>query len=253
MNGVSKLSKLVFLSFIAVSVLLVMAAGCGSSEPSDTGDKKTDALPPGVTIIPAESPTPSKTSTSEFSVEKAQNALAKFLSATDLHIKGQYSSVYVDGSKEGPTPFEIWQKDGNIRIDYYKDGALYRTLIVSDNKALFYIYKSKVSTPSIMPAGYYSDLLRQGALTAASQLSDDKESAVFSFAIDKFYKTEGAQSGYYVTKINYCVNSDTVLYQVVYGKDSSGAKPTAVNTVTQTFSLVEINGDVDDALFRAPF
>lgn len=186
-------------------------------------------------------------------MERAESVLADFLSATALHLKGDYSGVYTNGMKEGPTPFELWQKDGKIRIDYYRDGALYRTLIVSDNKAMFYVHKSKGVTPSIMPAGYYADLFGQDFSTAASQPASDGKSAVFSFEIDRFYKNEGAQAGYYVTRIEYAVDGNSVLNQVVCGKDSYGTKPSAVNTVTQTLPLVETDGDIDDALFNAPF
>lgn len=180
--------------------------------------------------------------------------LERFLGAADLHLKGEYSSITVEGSKDGPTPFEIWQKDQLIRIDYYRNGALYRTLIVKDGAATFYFYGSGNKVPSVMPAMYYTDLMRQHIGTlSGSEMASDGKSAAFTFTVDRFYKNENAQAGYYVTAVRYIVGPNGILSQTVYGKDSYGSKPAAVNQVTQEFSLVEINSGIESTIFNPPF
>ena len=71
--------------------------------------------------------------------------------------------------------------------------------------------------------------------------------------IDKFYKKESAQAGYYYTKVEFGVDNTTVLYTTLYGNSSNGEKPSGVNTVTQTYEFVKINEGFNDSVFEAPF
>ena|GEM_PF-1483478 len=265
----SRWSRSAILLMVAIGVVTILPAiGCGSSgeggttpEPTKTTSMTTPAgtiaSPTGeaksVTPSPTESPSPSAEAET-LDLESARAVLATFLSAAELHLKGEYSSVYADGTKDGPTPFEIWRKGNRMRIDYYRGGSLYRTLIVSEGKALFYMYGTRNTVPSIMPAEYYENLFGgQDAGKASGRISEDGKSAVFSLDIDAFYKNPNAEKGYYVTKIEYRVDGRSVMDQVVYGRESYGEKPTAVSRVTQTFSVVEIAPGISESTFNPPF
>ncbi len=252
MRSILDSKRQLILLFITVLVIASLAIGCGSSDEADTKPEVINALPPGVTIKPVESTTPAIEEPEELSLDKAETVLADFLSASDLHLKGEYTSLTADGMKDGPTKFEIWQKGDKMRIDDTRSNGP-RSLIVSDGQALYYMYNSKHPIPAIMPINYYHELLGHDLSMTASHVSDDGKSAVFSFDVDAFYKNDSAQAGYYVTKKEYGVNNNTVLYQKVYGKDSYGPKPSVVNVVTQAFSLVEINKGIADTVFDAPF
>ena len=249
--------KITFLLFIPILILAGLAVGCGSSDEADTKAEETGGPTPSVTIEPTqEIPPPADEEPGEapaaINIDRAGTVLADFLSAAGMHLKGEYSGVYTNGMKDGPTQLEIWKKGEKIRIDDARsDGP--RSLIVSNGKAIYYMYNTKHVIPSIMPTAYYTGLLGQDFSQATSRISGDGQSALFSFEIDAFYKNDAAQKGYYVTKIEYGVDNDSVLYQVVYGKDSYGTKPSAVNTVTQIFSVVEIDKGVNDNIFDVPF
>ncbi len=252
MRSILNPEKKVILIFIPVLILVILAIGCGSSDDADTKGDQTNNLPPGVTIETIESPSPSADEPEEIDIEKAQSALEDFLSASDLHLKGEYSSVTADGMKDGPTQFEIWMKGEKVRIDDSRSNGP-RSLIVSNGAALYYMHDTKHSFPSIMPPEYYTNMFGQDFLKATSRTSGDGKSVIFSIEIDAFYKNDNAQAGYYVTRVEYKVDNDSVLNHVLYGKDSYGTKPTALNAVTQTFSLVEINKGIADTVFNAPF
>jgi len=184
----------------------------------------------------------------------AAKVLENFLSSRTKYIKGQYSSIYYDGSKDGPTGFELWSDGSRMRIDYYKADKLYRTLILKDGNAIFYVYASKKSTPSITPTDYYLNLFNQNILDIQKNggvVSDN--GIVFLFDIDAFYINSKATQGYFITQIDYCADNTKILYQTVYGRDSSGGKPSHVNTVVQTMDTVESDISIDEKIFDSPF
>lgn len=105
-----------------------------------------------------------------------------------------------------------------------------------------------------MPAAYYTDLMRQPIeAMSRSEMSGDGKSAAFIFTVDRFYKNPNAEKGYYITEVTYIVGPNGITSQTVYGKDLYGSRPTAVNRVTQEFSLVEIDPGIADAIFDPPF
>jgi hypothetical protein len=71
--------------------------------------------------------------------------------------------------------------------------------------------------------------------------------------VNSFYKKSNATQGYYMTDVTYNFDSSGTMIQICYGNSSSGSRPSTVNNVTQTFSLVENDAVISDSVFMAPF
>jgi hypothetical protein len=245
-------TKLFLLVF--VFTLLYGCSNNGINNTSDTSDiiQSETSTTAGDTVQITEDPS----SGQETGIDngKALKVLKDFLASETKHIKGSYSSIYYTGQTDGPTVFEMWIKGNRIRLDEYRGGKLYRTLYSLDGAAKNYMYGSGNTIDSIMPLAYYTSLFSQDISAAEDPGYDESgDTAVYKFTVDAFYKLDAAQSGYYVTEIEYHVTNSAVTSHIVYGRDSTGEKPEQLNIVTQTLDLVEIGIELQDTIFEPPF
>jgi hypothetical protein len=250
MKSVRKISFAVCITLIFFATL----SGC-SNTAGNMADDLSQTTEASITEITSQyTEVSSSTEVTVIDSEKARAVLMAFENSATKHIKGSYSSIYYTGQTDGPTVFEMWIKSGRIRLDEYRDGALYRTLYSIDGTAKNYMYSSGNTIDSIMPLGYYTSLFAQD-ITKAESLGTDESGgvAIFRFVVDGFYKLETAQSGYYVTEIIYYVDNTKIISHIVFGRDSTGEKPEQLNTVTQTLDIVEIGIEIDDTIFDPPF
>jgi hypothetical protein len=144
--------------------------------------------------------------------------------------------------------YEIWLKPGAMRLDYYKGGALNRTILVNGDGANYYMWSSRSVIPSIQPAAYYFALFNQDYSKAAPAAG-----GAYKLAVNTFYKSPSGTAGYYITEIKYSFDAGGAMTQLVYGNSSTGAKPATVNSVIHTFSLIQNDAVIADSLFAPPF
>jgi hypothetical protein len=179
----------------------------------------------------------------------ASKALQGFLTSTNRHLKLHYEAWVSDGTSPAEVgDYEIWQKPSAMRLDYYKGGALNRTILVNRDVANYYMWSSRSVIPSTQPAAYYFALFNQDYSKAVPAAG-----GAYKIAVNTFYKSPSGTAGYYITEIKYSFDDGGVLTQLVYGNSSTGAKPTTVNSVIHTFSLVQNDAVIADSLFAPPF
>jgi hypothetical protein len=241
--------RIPFSIIISLVLILVIAALSCSSRATSTNPS---------TAVPTSTPSISKTPTTTNTAPKTtvsldpSKSLQTFLASSSRHFKSAYEARVAGSSTIVEAfDFEVWQKNQNMRIDYYKNGVMDRTLLVNGDSANYYFYGSKNITAPTMPANYYLDLFSQDYSNAS--MSSTTSGTVFTFAVNSFYKKSGATQGYYVTDVNYTFDSGGTMIQTCYGNSSSGSRPSTVNTVTQTFSLIENDAVISDSVFMPPF
>jgi hypothetical protein len=205
---------------------------------------KTTPLATTTTASKTTAVTSKTTTTAPFDAAKYLQA---FLAASSRHCKFHYEAfVAGQASPAEVLEFETWSKPGAIRMDQYKSGVLDRTTIVTPEAAKVYFHSSKNVSDALMPAAYYLELWTQDYAKASVS------GGVFSFAVNIFYKRSSATHGYYMTDVKYTFSAAGVMTQTYYGNSSSGSKPSALNSVVHTFSLVELK-DIPDSVFAKPF
>jgi len=184
------------------------------------------------------------TSTSPFDAAKY---LQTFLASANRHCKFHYEAfVAGQASAAEVLDFETWSKPGAVRMDQYRSGVLDRTTLITPDAAKVYFYSSKNVTDALMPPAYYLDLWTQDYAKVSVS------GGIFSFAVNGFYKKSSATQGYYMTDVKYTFSASGIMTQTYYGNSSSGSKPSALNSVVHTYSLVEY-GAIPDCLFAKPF
>ncbi|MBN2883831.1 MAG: hypothetical protein JXN10_09900, partial [Clostridia bacterium] len=186
---------------------------------------------------------------------KAREVLKEFLTADSLHMKCVVTYKPYDPSPVDPKTFELWIKGLAYRSDEYEGTNIKFTIIVKDNEARQYSMKSKNILSPMSPPENYTDYYKWNTddIDEGTPGGDGKYIIFTIDNIDRFYKKEGAQAGYYYTKVEFGVDNNKVLYLTLYGNSSYGDRPTGVNAVTQTYEFVNVNEDFNDSIFDAPF
>ena len=242
---------LLFISllFFACSSRTNMDQAAFTSEPSKATSK------PNMTIVPTSQIPETEPVDEELNPLKAKAALDEFLTADSLHMKCFVTYKLYDPSPVDPKTFELWTRGMSYRSDEYEGNNIKFTIIVQDTDAKQYSMKSGNILSPMSPPENYTDYYKWDTTEIdEGTLSNDGTYMVFSIdGIDRFYKKEGAQAGYYYTKVEFGVNNERVLYLTLYGNSSYGDKPTGVNAVTQTFEFVNVNENFNDSVFDAPF
>lgn len=198
---------------------------------------------------------PSDISASNPDEKAAQKSLDSFFDAKTLHIKGMLNTTRDDGTVINPQKTEIWKKGEILRVDYELDGENARTLIVRDGKATFYSYKNKKSEPAVVPADYYMDDFKRPPVNAKLEGKDQASGGmIYQLDIEKLYNMKGAQNKWYVKDKIYCVGKDRLLYIRSHGNNPHEAdKPTKFDESTTNIEFFEVNKNIDDSTFNAPF
>jgi hypothetical protein len=231
-----------------VLILVIAALSCGpsplSTAPPTTGPTSTT----GVSKTPTTSSTATKTTVS---LDPAKS-LQAFLTSSSRHFKTVYEAR-VAGSSDVVEAFnfEVWQKNSNMRIDYYRNGVIERTMLTNGDSATYYYYGSQGSSDALMPANYYLDCFGQDYSNAS--ISNTASGTTFTFAVNRFYKKSTATQGFYTTDVIYTIDSNGIMIMTAYGNSSGGSRPSVVNTVTHTFTLIENDAVIPDSVFAPPF
>ncbi|MBN2851484.1 MAG: hypothetical protein JXQ23_01970 [Clostridia bacterium] len=227
-----------------VVFLMLFIASCQKSNGND--DVASSPANNTYTIKPIES----KEITPSPEVKSPVITLEQFLSSDTKHVYVKYEGITGDSSYL--MEYELWQKGNMTRIDYYKGGVLDSTLYADQESAMTYMHKSGRLIQALNPPEYYYDFYRQDFKTAAVSELESPKRILYSFIVDKFYKLPAAQAGYYTVEVTYVTDDTGILMQEVTGNSSYGEKPKGLNLVRNTFTVMEINTDLEDSLFIKP-
>jgi hypothetical protein len=250
--------KPVLLSLLLVLILLTFFA-CSSKENIDEIESSSDpsevASKPNMTIVPISQSPDIEPVDEKLDPLKARAVLDEFLTADSLHLKCVVTYKPYDPSPVDPKIFEVWTKGLWYRSDEYEGSGIKFTIVVKEKDAKQYSMKSKNVLVPVSPPENYTDYYKWDTAAIDGGTPDnDGNYMIFTIdGIDRFYKKEGAQAGYYYTKVEFGVDNNKVLYLTLYGNSSYGDKPSGVNAVTQTYEFVNINEGFDDSIFNPPF
>lgn len=250
--------KPVLFILLLVMISLTLFA-CSSKENTDSLESKSQVpdstSKPNMTIVPVSQAPETVPAEEELDSGKAREVLREFLTAQSLHMKCVVTYLPYDPSPVAPKTFELWTRGMSYRSDEYEGNNIKFTIIVKEKDAKQYSMKSGNILSPISPPENYTDYYKWD-FAAVDEGTQEGNGAYMVYAIDgidRFYKKEGAQAGYYYTKVEFGVDNNRVIYLTLYGNSSYGDKPTGVNAVTQTYEFVNINEDFTDSVFDAPF
>ena len=248
------------------AVIFLSLAACSKTDPSGMSPSllsqvsssiaKVTISTGAVTAVPSAKGTIQKTGEREkVDLAKAKAVLEKFLKADSLHLRIQTTYKVFDPSPVNPKTFELWLRGMDYRNDEYEGNTIKFITIIRNKEAKQYSLNTKnILTPLLPPENYTDYYKWDASKIGMGVVSSDGSYAVFTISdVDRFYKKDTAQAGYYYTKVQFGVNNQTVLYTTIFGNSSYGEKPAQVNAVTQTYQLVGINENFSDSVFNPPF
>jgi len=241
--------------YIIVLLLCFGLIGCSMNQNSlqtQTVESQAQQLS-SVTV--SESFKNSSSGSAVLSVDQAKTVLCDFLTARTLYLKCLVTYAVYDNSPTDAKIFEIWKQGNWFRSDEYEGNSVKFRVIADEQQVTQYSIGKNTSYEPVMPAAYYNDFYQWDCDKAnGGTIGPDGKYVILTIDnVDKFYKKDSAQAGYYYTKIEFGVDNERVIYITLYGNSSYGERPQAINAVTQTYEIVSLNEKFDSAVFAAPF
>lgn len=171
----------------------------------------------------------------------------EYRNAKTYHYKGTVTSVV--GENESNEELEVWIADNKLRVDYHKGGNLDRTLLVRDNKAIFFRYKDKQKSIAVVDASYYFTLYIMPDNAELTGEDEAEKALIYNVDINKMYDVEGATNKYYIRNINYYVSRRGIIHIKSY----SGSDHTDIKESDRVFTNIEYNKEIGNQIFNDPF
>jgi|GEM_PF-6709234 len=174
-----------------------------------------------------------------FGLERTKRLLSDYSNANAVHVKGEL--VYSSGELSGG-PLEFWITDDRIRIDYYVDGKLHRTLLTSENdNADWYIYADRKSSDAGAIGGWYINHFKpEVSGFENASVTENRDGLLFDFGDTGRFSDNHAGTA----QVKYCVSNNRIKY--ISSDDGSSSSKIV-------FHEIEISREISESVFAKPF